>query len=53
MELINQNGQVIDTVNDSEIDLRNLPEGVYFLRVNKVKTKKLIIKKWFISGYLW
>jgi len=45
MELINQNGQVIDTVNDSEIDLRNLPEGVYFLRVNKVKTKKLIIKK--------
>jgi hypothetical protein len=23
---------------------------VYFLRVNKVKTKKLIIKKWFIFG---
>jgi hypothetical protein len=45
IELINQNGQVLDTVNDSEIDLRNLPEGVYFLRVNKVKTKKLIIKK--------
>ena len=45
MEIINQNGQVINTVNDSKIDLRNLPEGVYFLRVNKVKTKKLIIKK--------
>jgi hypothetical protein len=26
---------------------------VYFLRVNKVKTKKLIIKKWFIFGYWW
>jgi hypothetical protein len=24
---------------------------VYFLRVNKVKTKKLIIKKWSIFGY--
>jgi hypothetical protein len=33
------------TVNGSEINLRNLPEGMYFLRVNKVKTKKLIIKK--------
>jgi hypothetical protein len=31
--------------------LRNLPEGVYFLRVNKVKTKKLIIKKWSTFGY--
>jgi hypothetical protein len=26
---------------------------VYFLRVNKVKTKKLIIKKWYIFGYWW
>jgi hypothetical protein len=24
---------------------------MYFLRVNKVKTKKLIIKKWYIFGY--
>jgi hypothetical protein len=24
---------------------------MYFLRVNKVKTKKLIIKKWSIFGY--
>jgi hypothetical protein len=24
---------------------------MYFLRVNKVKTKKLIIKKWHIFGY--
>ena len=45
MEIINQNGQVINTVNGYEIDLRNIPSGMYFLRVNKVKTKKLIIKK--------
>jgi hypothetical protein len=24
---------------------------MYFLRLNKVKTKKLIIKKWSIFGY--
>ena len=40
-----RNGQVINTVNGYEIDLRNIPSGMYFLRVNKVKTKKLIIKK--------
>jgi hypothetical protein len=45
MEIINQNGQVINTVNGYEINLRNIPSGMYFLRVNKVKTKKLIIKK--------
>jgi hypothetical protein len=43
--LIDQSGRVIDSVNDNEIDLRNLENGVYYIRVNKVKTKKLIIKK--------
>jgi len=45
IELIDQNGKVIDSVNDNEIDLRNLENGVYYIRVNKVKTKKLIIRK--------
>jgi hypothetical protein len=25
---------------------------VYYIRVNKVKTKKLVIRKWFIFGLL-
>ena len=45
IELIDQNGRVINSVNDTEIDLRNLDNGVYYIRVNKVKTKKLIIRK--------
>ena len=45
IELIDQSGKVIDSVNDNEIDLRNLENGVYYIRVNKVKTKKLIIRK--------
>ena len=53
IELIDQSGKVIDSVNDNEIDLRNLENGVYYIRVNKVKTKKLIIRKWFIFGYLY
>lgn len=53
IELIDQNGKVIDSVNDNEIDLRNLENGVYYIRVNKVKTKKLIIRKWFIFGLLY
>jgi hypothetical protein len=45
IELIDQSGRVIDSVNDNEIDLRNLENGVYYIRVNKVKTKKLVIRK--------
>ncbi len=37
--------QLISPVSDKEIDLRNLPQGIYFLQINyegKIYNKKII-----------
>lgn len=45
IELMDQNGKLLVSSFDNQVELINLPNGVYFVRLNNSKVEKLIIKK--------
>lgn len=45
IEVIDQNGKLLVSSFDNQVELINLPNGVYFVRLNNSKVEKLIIRK--------
>ena len=52
MEILSESGQVVETENfgnsgltEYEMNVSNIPNGIYFVRINDVSTQKLIINK--------
>ena len=45
IEVMDQNGKLLVSSFDNQVELINLPNGVYFVRLNNSKVEKLIIKK--------
>ena len=52
VEILSESGQVVETENfgnsgltEYEMNVSNIPNGIYFVRINDVSTQKLIINK--------
>jgi hypothetical protein len=45
IEVLDQNGKLLINTYNDQVDLINLPNGVYFVRFNNILVKKLIVKK--------
>jgi hypothetical protein len=45
LEVINQNGQLIIKSKTDKLDLSNLVDGIYYVKVNNLYINKIVIKK--------